>query len=82
MFFGTTRIARKVIAQAIEDITDSDPDIRETAINWIKSLDFDSACNEAELDPTQMRLFAGRIMKLPVGIRRNKVQELLYKYLG
>lgn len=77
MFFGTMNIARRVVFQAIEDSVSSDSDIRGDAIRWIRSEGFDSACEEASLDPIQIRRFLTEIMKLPVGIRRKQVQTLL-----
>lgn len=80
MFFGTTRIARKVVFQALEDSTDLDTDIRQDAINWIGSPNFQEACREAGLDYLQIKNFMLQVMKLPAGIRRKKIKDLLGKY--
>ena len=82
MFFGTSQIARKVIFQAIEDAASEEADIRDYAIRWMRSSDFDEACMEAELDSSMMKKFYSQILKLPVGIRRRKAKELMKKYLG
>lgn len=81
MFFGTSQIARKVIFQAIEDAASEEADIRDDAIRWMRSSDFDEACMEAELDSAMMKKFYAQILKLPVGIRKKKARELLRKYL-
>jgi len=81
VFFGTMKIARRVVFQSIEDATDLDPDIRQDALRWIGSQDFIEACSEAELDSVQLKKFIAQIMKLPIGIRRKQVQSLLDKYL-
>ena len=81
MFFGTSQIARKVIFQAIEDAASEEADIRDDAIRWVRSSDFDEACMEAELDSAMMKKFYSQILKLPIGIRRKKAKELMGKYL-
>jgi hypothetical protein len=81
VFFGTTRIARRVICQALEDLTDLDTDTRQDAIRWVGSQDFDHACMEAQLDSHQIKKFIAQMMKLPTGIRRKKARQLINKYL-
>lgn len=81
MFFGTMKIAKRVVFQAIEDATDLDADIRQDALRWIGSQDFIEACSEAGLDSVQLKKFVAQIMKLPTGIRRKQVQSLLDRYI-
>jgi hypothetical protein len=80
VFFGTAKIARNIVFQALEDSTDLDTDIRQDAINWMATPDFQEACKEASLDYLQIKNFMIQIMKLPNGIRRKKIKDLLGKY--
>lgn len=80
MFFGTTKIARGIVFQALEDSTDLDTDTRQDAIRWMASPDFQEACREGGLDYTQIQKFMIQIMNLPPGIRRKKIKDLLGRY--
>jgi len=77
VFFGTMNIAKRVVFRAIEDSVSEDVDIRNDALRWIRGAGFDAACEEAKLDPIQMRKFLSEIMQLPIGIRRKQVENLL-----